>query len=68
MPEIWLNYGKTDIVLDIRAENLDQQLDSKGKQLSDSELGEKLGSLDMTKQIELVILNNSKSVQNDGGH
>ena len=63
MPEIWLNYGKTDIVLDIRAENLDQQLDSKGKQLSDSELGEKLGSLDMTKQIELVILNNSKSVQ-----
>ena len=63
MPEIWLNYGKTDIVLDIRAENLDQQLDSQGKSLTDSELGEKLDSLDLTKQMELVILNNSKSVQ-----
>jgi len=63
MPEIWLNYGKTDIVLDIRAENLDQKLDSQGKSLTDSELGGKLDSLDLTKQMELVILNNSKSVQ-----
>ena len=63
MPEIWLNYGKTDIVLDIRAENLDQKLDSQGKSLTDSELGEKLDSLDLTKQMDLVILNNSKSVQ-----
>jgi hypothetical protein len=63
MPEIWLNYGKTDIVLDIRAENLDQKLDSQGKSLTDSELGEKLDSLDLAKQMELVILNNSKSVQ-----
>lgn len=63
MPEIWLNYGKTDIVLDIRAENLDQQLDSKGKSLSESELSQKLDSLDLSKPMELVVLNNSKSVQ-----
>jgi hypothetical protein len=63
MPEIWLNYGKTEIVLDIRAENLDEQLGSQGKSLSDSELGEKLDSLDLKKQMELVILNNSKSVE-----
>ena len=63
MPEIWLNYGKTDIVLDIRAENLDQQLDSQGKTLTDSELGEKIDTLDISKKMELVILNNSKSVQ-----
>jgi hypothetical protein len=63
VPEIWLNYGKTDIVLDIRAENLDQQLDSQGKSLTDSELAEKLDTLDLAKQMELVILNNSKSVQ-----
>ena len=63
MPEIWLNYGKTDIVLDIRAENLDQQLDSQGKSFTDSELNEKLDSLDLAKQVELVILNNSKSIQ-----
>lgn len=63
MPEIWLNYGKTDIVLDIRAENLDEQLDSQGKSLLDSEIDEKLDALDLTKQMELVILNNSKAVQ-----
>ena len=63
MPEIWLNYGKNDIVLDIKAENLDQQLDSQNKSLTDSELGEKLDSLDLTKQIEIVVLNNSKPVQ-----
>ena len=63
MPEIWLNYGKTDIVLDIRAENLDQQLDSQGKSLSEPELNQKLDALDLSKPMELVILNNSKSVQ-----
>jgi hypothetical protein len=63
MPEIWLNYGKTDIVLDIRAENLDQQVDSQGKALSNSEIDEKLNVIDITKPIELVVLNDSKSVQ-----
>jgi len=36
MPEIWLNYGITDVVLGIRAENLEQKIDSEGKILEDS--------------------------------
>ncbi len=63
MPEIWLNYGATNVVLDIRAENLDQQLDSKGNFLNDLEIGEKLNGLDISKPIELVVLNNSNSVK-----
>lgn len=63
MPEIWLNYGATNVVLDIRAENLDQQLDSKGNFLNDLEIGEKLDGLDISKPIELVVLNNSNSVK-----
>ena len=27
MPEIWLNYGMADVVLDIKAENLDQKIE-----------------------------------------
>jgi len=27
MPEIWLNYGSTDVVLDIKAENLEEKID-----------------------------------------
>lgn len=63
MPEIWLNYGITDVVLDIRAENLEQKIDSDGKTLEDSEINEKLSSIDLTKPVELVVLHNSKSIQ-----
>ena len=44
MPEIWLNYGITDVVLDIRAENLEQKIDSDGKTLEDSAINEKLNA------------------------
>ena len=63
MPEIWLNYGVTDVVLDIRAENLEQKIDSDGKILDDSVINEKLSKLDLSKPMELVVLHNSKSIQ-----
>ncbi|MEE8383854.1 MAG: transcriptional regulator, partial [Nitrosopumilus sp.] len=63
MPEIWLNYGITDVVLDIRAENLEQKIDSQGKILEDSAINEKLNTLDLSKPMELVVLHNSKSIQ-----
>lgn len=62
MPEIWLNYGITDVVLDIQAENLDQQITADGKTLDDAEIDSRLDLLDLTKQIELVVLNNTKNV------
>ena len=63
MPEIWLNYGVTDVVLDIKAENLEQKIDSDGKILDDSEINDKLSMLDLSKPMELVVLHNSKSIQ-----
>ena len=62
MPEIWLNYGITDVVLDIKAENLEQKIDSEGKILDDSAINEKLNTLDLSKPMELVVLHNSKSI------
>ena len=63
MPEIWLNYGITDVVLDIRAENLEQKIDSDGKIMADAAINEILNSIDLTKPMELVVLHNSKSIQ-----
>lgn len=63
MPEIWLNYGPTDVVLDIRAENLDQKIDSKGTILTDPEIISKLEQTDLSKPTELVVLDHSKAVQ-----
>lgn len=62
MPEIWLNYGIADVVLDIQAENLDQQIAAEGKNLEDAEIDSRLDALDLTNQVELVVLNNSKFV------
>ena len=64
MPEIWLNYGPTDVVLDIRAENLDQKIEPKGTSLAVPEIAYKLEKLDLTKPTELVVLDYSKAVQN----
>ena len=63
MPEIWLNYGITDVVLDIRAENLEQKIDSDGATIEDSAINEKLSSLNLSKPMDLVVLHNSRSIQ-----
>jgi len=63
MPEIWLNYGSTDVVLDIKAENLEEKINVEGKTLSDSEIKSKLGSLDISKPTEFVVLNMSESIR-----
>ena len=42
MPEIWLNYGKNEVVLDIMAENLDEQIKFEQPVIDDSEINENL--------------------------
>jgi len=63
MPEIWLNYGANEVVLDIKAENLEQKTEIKGTNLSDSEIDSKLESLDISKPTEIVVLNASDAVR-----
>lgn len=63
MPEIWLSYGSTDIVLDVKAENLEQQITPGGVALSDSEIESKLESVDLSKPTEFVIMEHSKASQ-----
>ena len=56
MPEIWLNYGINDVVLDIQAENFDEKLSNNGPILDDAKLSEKLDSLDITKPVSYTHL------------
>jgi len=62
MPEIWLSYGPTDVVLDIKAENLETQVEPRGTNLTDSEITSKLADVDVTKPAELVIMEYTKAV------
>ena len=63
MPEIWLSYGPTDVVLDVKAENLEKQIAPGGVNLTDSEIVAKLDSLDMSKPTEFVIMEHSKTME-----
>jgi len=63
MPEIWLSYGPTEVVLDIKAENLERQVGLEGANLSDSDIVSKLQSIDLTKPTEIIILESTKAVQ-----
>ena len=62
MPEIWLNYGMADVVLDIRAENLAETLDSSGG-LEDQVIHKTLEELDVSRPMDLVVMHNSRHVQ-----
>ena len=61
MPEIWLNYGNNDVVLDILAENLEERPVFESNNLDDSKINERLESLDLSKPIEIALLNYTDS-------
>ena len=63
MPEIWLNYGQNEVVLDIQQENLNEKPSDENKLLEDSKIDEKLDALDLSKPIEIAILNYTNPVQ-----
>ena len=63
MPEIWLNYGRNEVVLDIMAENLDEQINFEQPIIDDSTINENLEGLDLSKPTEIVIQNYTSSVQ-----
>lgn len=63
MPEIWLNYGITDVVLDIKAENLEQKIEHEPTTLDDTVVSERLDDIDLGKPLTLVLLNYTAAVQ-----
>jgi len=63
MPEIWLNYGQNEVVLDIQAENLNEKPANENQIIDESKIDEKLDSLDLSKPTEIAILNYTNSVQ-----
>ncbi len=63
MPEIWLNYGNNDVVLDILAENLSEKPTFDSKPMDESLINEKLQSTDLSKSTEIALLNYTDSVQ-----
>ena len=63
MPEIWLNYGTTDIPLDIKFGNLLAQVSPDLPILSDEDIAASLSSIPMSNNMLILALSRSKPVQ-----
>jgi hypothetical protein len=62
MPEIWLKYGTTDVVFDIRFENLANQISSAFQVLPEEEIKTAIGSsVPLTDKMLFVALSGSKA-------
>lgn len=61
MPEIWLRYGTTDVVLDIRFENLASQVSSNFPAMPDDQAREALGGVPVTDNMLMMVLSSSRA-------
>jgi hypothetical protein len=61
MPEIWLRYGSTDVVLDIRFENLANQISANFPLLPDDQIAGALAGVQLTDNMLLIALSGSKA-------
>jgi hypothetical protein len=61
MPELWLNYGSTDIIVDLRVENLSLIENSKFDMCGNENLNQKIESIPITYDTTLVPLDGSNS-------
>ncbi|MFQ5920773.1 MAG: hypothetical protein ACE5JV_02000 [Nitrososphaerales archaeon] len=58
MPELWLRYGSTEVVLDIRAENLLDYVTWETENLSEEQIGAALDSISVEGSAQVAVLDN----------
>jgi hypothetical protein len=61
MPELWLNYGSTDVIVDLRVENLSLVENSKFDVLSNETLDQEIESIPISQNTILVPLDGTNS-------
>lgn len=64
MPEIWLNYGSSDVVVDVRAENLGETISGGPADALEGEALEKEidGMIDLSAPAEMAVLHSTPAV------
>lgn len=64
MPELWLNYGAREVVIDVRAENLDKIVAPKSQIWNEADIVSALKQIELQKSPALVLLQDTKAVRN----
>ena len=62
MPEIWLKYGATDVVMDIKFDNLSSQISSTFQHLPEEEVKSAIDGVQLADNSLVIALSPSKSV------
>lgn len=62
MPEIWLKYGSTEVVLDIKAENLLDYVTDEIEHISQEQVNAKLDAISVKKDATIAVLNTSQHI------
>ena len=62
MPEIWLKYGSTEVVLDIKAENLLDYVTEQIERMSEEQVNGTLDSISVKKDAQLMVMDTSQHV------
>ena len=61
MPELWLNYGSADVVLDVKVENLNTLDNAKFKKLEEEIIDQQIASIPL-ENTKILALGKSKSI------
>src|ERR1041384_8281069 len=61
MPEIWLRYGTTDVVLEIKFENLSSQISSSFQALPEEQIRAEIATVPLTDRMLVIVLAGSKA-------
>ena len=64
MPEVWLNYGPVEAVLDIRAENLAGMLGGDAPPLEQDKMDDTLAGVEIDDATALVVMHDTAAVRN----
>ncbi len=62
MPEIWLKYGSTEVVLDIKAENLLDYVTDEVEHMSEGQINAKLDTITVKNDAKIAVLNTSPHI------
>jgi len=62
MPEIWLRYGSTEVVLDIKAENLLDYVTEEIEHMGEEQVNAMLGAIAVKNDAQIVVLDASQYV------
>lgn len=63
MPDVWLQYGPEEVMVDIRAENLGQKIDASAETMTEQDITSALNNIQWDADLMLVLLQDTEVIR-----